>query len=672
VDSSLKPNCASDRFNGKKLVDDLKIRDERGAEERRLGAIMFTDLVRYSAITHANEARGLRILDEHRQKLLTIFPRFKGRVVKTIGDAFLVEFSSAVEAVKCAVAVQQEMRKVNAPKEETAMVRLGLHVGDIVYRDGDIVGDAVNVAARVEPLAEPGEICVTRQVVDQVRNKTEFRFLKLGPRELKNIHTPFEIYKVMVPSEREQFGAKATLDRRRVAILPLANLSADPSDKYFADGMTEELISAVSNISELSVISRTSVMRYRDATVPIGEIGEDLRVGTVLEGSVRKAGNRVRIAAQLIEVESDRHLWSQSYDRDLTDVFAIQSDIAQRVAEALKVQLLSEERQIIARKSTDNLEAYTLYLKGRYYWNERTEEGTKKAVRYFEEAIRMDADFALAFSGLADCYNILSDYEWEKHSIALPKARDYATRALEIDDTLAEAHASLGLILLNLSWDFAGAERELKRAIELKPSYTTAYHWYSMALSPMGKFGEALEMEKRAIELDPLSRVIGMGLGTGLLYTGRTEQAIEQYRKTIELNPDFPAAHQWLGWAYALTSRYEEAIEETTRGVEMSGRSPATLEWLAGVYGTAGRKDEARKILEEIKAKSKSASLSLTTMAWVFFCIEETDEAFRLLEQALEERDPSLLYFRVWPSMEKYRSDPRWVSIERRMNLKIP
>ena len=286
-------------------------------------------------------------------------------------------------------------------------------------------------------------------------------------------------------------------------------MSPDPNDRYLADGMTEELISTISRIHGLNVISRTSVMRYRDTVLPIGQISQELGTGSILEGSIRKAGDKLRITAQLIHAQSDRHIWSETYDRDLSDIFAIQSDIAEKVAEALKVHLLSKEKRVIERKATTtNTEAYSLYLKGRYYWNERAEASVIKAIKYFEEAVKVDPNFALAYTGLADAYFIMSDYLWMAPQKAGPLAEQYASKAIALDDGLAEAHASLGSSFLNNNWDFASAEREYKKAIELRPNYPAAYHWYGILLTFMGRFEDALAMVKRASDLDPYSRVL--------------------------------------------------------------------------------------------------------------------------------------------------------------------
>jgi adenylate cyclase len=342
---------------------------------------MFADIVRYSTITSRDERKALRLLADVRNLLESVFPNYEGRLVKTIGDGFLVEFGSAVEAVNCAVEAQRKMDNFNSTREpsEEASIRIGIHVGDVVHSEGDVLGDAVNVASRVEPLAEPGGICVTRQVVDQVEGKVEYNLVSMGVRQLRNIPNPVEIYEVSKGQSSSSQTRATVLNPHRVAILPFSNLSPDPNDKYFADGMTEELISTLSKIKDLSVISRTSAMRYRDTALSREQVARELKVGTILEGSVRKAGNKVRIAAQMVDVDSDRYIWSQSYDRDLTDVLGLQGEIASQVAEGLRVQLLTKEKQGLEWKAKEDPEAYTLYLKGRYYWNERTEEGTRRA-----------------------------------------------------------------------------------------------------------------------------------------------------------------------------------------------------------------------------------------------------------------------------------------------------
>jgi adenylate cyclase len=635
--------------------------------ERRLGAIMFTDVVGYSAISSLNEGRALKLLEEHRGLLGSVFAKFNGRVVKTMGDGFLVEFASAVEAVNCAVEAQTELAKFNGGRGEgeKVFVRIGIHVGDIVHSGGDVLGDAVNVAARVQPIAEAGGICLTRQVVDQVERKVGYRMVRIGTRELKNIRYPVELYKVEVPQGVSR-AEEAVMDQRRVAILPFVNLSPDPNDRYFADGLTEELISTVSRIGELSVISRTSVMRYKDTTVPIGEIGRELGAGTILEGSVRKAGNKVRVTTQLIDAQNDRHLWAQSYDRDLTDVFVIQADIAEKVAEALRVKLLSKEKQALEKKAVKP-KAYTLYLKGRFFWNERTKEGVEKAAKYFEDAIKLDPEFSQAYSGLADCYMIREDRAWLSHAEARV-ANKYAEKAVELDPESAEAHASLGLAL-HKDWDFAGAGREFKLAIELSPNYANAYHWYWVLLGQEGRHEEALTIEKRAHTLDPYSSIIGQGLGVEYLYLGRYKEALAQFEVVEEIDPAFASVHFWKAWAYDQLGESETALEEAKKAVEGSSAGGVAPKMVLGwLYAKVGQKDQAARMLGEILAES-GGYVAPSVVAVIKLGLGEKDDAFELLNRAYREHDGFLMYFSEFPWFAEYRADPRWPEIEKKLGI---
>jgi TolB-like protein/Tfp pilus assembly protein PilF len=628
---------------------------------------MFTDVVGYSSISSQDEGRALKLLDEHRKVLQGVFPKFGGVVVKTMGDGFLVEFASAVEAVNCAVEAHKGLDGFNQGRgeDDKIMIRIGIHVGDVVHSAGDVLGDAVNVAARVQPFADVGGICVTKQVVDQVERKVEYRFVKMGMRELKNIRYSVELYKVEVPGGVSRFE-EGGLDPRRVAILPFANMSADPNDRYFADGLTEELISTVSRIGELSVISRTSVMRYKDTTTPIGEIGRELTAGSVIEGSVRKAGNKVRVTAQLIEVKDDKHLWAQSYDRDLTDVFGIQADIAEKVADALRVKLVSEQKEVLERKATVNSEAYTLYLKGRFYWNERSKEGINKALKYFSDAVALDPSFALAYSGLADCYLILADRSWISYDAASPFYRKYADRAIELDGELAEAHATLGLAL-GQGWDFVGAEREFKRAIELSPSYAMAYHWYAVLLGLVGRHGEAIDVERRAVELDPHSSVVRQGLGTVYLIRGMTKEAMGQFEMVEKADPGFTSVYFWKALAHVTAGDLDRAVQEAEKFRQMAESAGASNTVLAWLYARTGRRDEALKLLDEYLLKEKFTSA--TQVAIVKFGLGETEEAIGWLQKAYEEHDDFLLYFREAPWFAGYRKDPRWAAIAAKMGL---
>src|SRR5215467_4237830 len=403
--------------------------------QRRLAAIMFTDMVGYTALGQKNESLSLALVDEQRKLIRPILIRHNGREVKTIGDAFLVEFPSALDAVRGAYDIQRATREFNFSLQDERRIhlRIGVHIGDVVDHDGDISGDAVNVASRVEPLAEDGGVCITRQVYDNIQNKFELKLSSLGPKTLKNVSTPVEIYKMVMPWDQMQNVSE--LDKKRVAILPFVSMSPDPNDGYFADGITEEIISAVSGIGGINVISRTSVMGYKGTTKKVKEIGKELEAGSILEGSLRKAGNMIRITAQLIDVDSDRHLWARNYDRELKDVFAIQGDIAKNVADALESSFSGEARQ--ATQLTSDLEAYTLYLKAMQVYHDGTISGARTAIGLFERAIEKDGNFAAAFAGLAQCWTELRFTE--DYASVMTKADEAAHKAVELGPNLAEA-----------------------------------------------------------------------------------------------------------------------------------------------------------------------------------------------------------------------------------------
>ncbi len=464
---------------------------------------------------------------------------------------------------------------------------------------------------------------------------------------------------------RERLFGKAVSSRiESLAVLPLDNLSGDPSQDYFADGMTESLITELAKISALRVISRTSVMQYKGTRKPMPEIARELNVDTVIEGSVIRSGERVRITAQLIRGATDQHLWAESYERDLRDVLALQREVARGIANEIRVKLTSQEEASLARTQTIVPEAYEAYLKGRYYWNKRREEELRKSVEYFQRAIDLDPSYAKAYAGLADSYAILTDYGKLEAKEGYAKARAAAIKALEIDETLAEAHASLGFVFL-LESDYSDAEREFKRAIELGPNYPSAHHWYGQYLQAIGRQDEAIAELKRAQELDPLSLIINSALGGKYYYARRYDEAIKQLRKTLELDPSFLAARALLGGVYLQKGMYEEAVKEDERAVETSGRAEDPLAVLGYAYGVVGRKADALKILEELRNLQTHRHIDPVNIALIYTGLGEKDQAFMWIEKA-EKLDFNLEYDPMWDSL---RSDRRFPDLLRRKNL---
>ena len=456
---------------------------------------------------------------------------------------------------------------------------------------------------------------------------------------------------------------------RSLAVLPLESLSNDASQDYFADGMTDELISDLGQISALRVISRTSVMGYKHARKPLPQIARELNVDAVVEGTVLRSGDQVRITAQLIEASSDRHLWSQSYEGELRDTLALQNRVAGAIADEIRINLNPQERAALKNARVVNPQAYESYLKGRYFWNKRTANGLKVALAYFNQAIDEDANYAQAYSGLADTYALLGDWQYAVMTPkeAFPKAKAAAIKALELDSALGEAHNSLAFCLDGFDWDLESAGKEFQRAIELNPGYATAHHWYAWHLSLLGRYDEAVVEMKKAQSLDPLSLIINADLAELLVLAHSYDESIRQSLKTIEMDPNFALAHNQLGQAYLQKGMREEAIAELQNALQLSGGSPTCMANLARAYAAAGKRGEAEKLLSELKKRSRPGYSHATEIAVIYGALGEKDQAMSWLEKGYEERfNPGVL---LRPGFDPLRSDPRFEELVRRIGL---
>jgi TolB-like protein/Tfp pilus assembly protein PilF len=459
----------------------------------------------------------------------------------------------------------------------------------------------------------------------------------------------------------------APMDRSRIAVLPMANISPDPIDDYFADGLTEELISTISNISELGVISRTSAMTYKGTSKKIKEIGRELDVGSVLEGTVRKAGKRLRITVQLIDVRDDKHLWAQSYDREFHDVFAVQSEIAKQVAAALRIRILPEETRQLEKEPTKSSEAYSLYLKGRYFWNERTKESTLKAIENFKQATKLDPNFALAYSGMADSYNVLGGHGLIPYRKAFQKQMENALKAVQFDDSSAEAHTSLAAALQN-NYDWEAAEREFNTAIEHNPNYATAHQWYGRLLLRIGKPVKALHEASKAQLLDPMSLQISVFRGAVYDAMKKYDLAEDQLRKVLEVEPNFVTAHDVLYSVLLHQARYHEAEKEGREVMRLTNNPSAKASMAAG-YAIAGRKEEARTILEEMKTLPPETYVAAQPIVYAYVALGEKEKAIDLIEKEWEGHADWLPYLILEPLVASIRFEPRVVEVLKKIGL---
>ena len=458
-----------------------------------------------------------------------------------------------------------------------------------------------------------------------------------------------------------------------LAVLPLDNLSGDPEQDYFADGMTDALITDLSTIGTIRVISRTSTMLFKDSKKSLPEIARDLRVNGIIEGSVVRSNNKVRINAQLIYAPTDAHIWAKSYERDLSNIVELQGEVARAIAEEIRATLAPEkEKGAISKRAVDP-EVYQLYLKGRYYWNRRTADSLRKGMEFFMEAIRRDPGFALAYAAQADFYSLCGYNNMMPTMEACSKAKAAAQKALEIDDTIAEAHALLADISYVYEWNWAAAEKGFKHALELNPNYATGRQWYAGYLASVGRVDEALVQIKRAQELDPLSLIINAGVGLHLYDARRYDEAIEQLQKTIELEPNFVPAHAWLGMVYTKKSKYQEAILEFQTAMKILGDKPEDSEDIMALmgytYAVSGNRKEALNILSALKEMAKQHYVSSEYIALVYAGLGDKDAAFEWIQKAIDERAGWVARLKIEPLIDNLRSDPRYKEMLRQIGL---
>ncbi|HTP12268.1 MAG TPA: protein kinase [Bacteroidota bacterium] len=460
---------------------------------------------------------------------------------------------------------------------------------------------------------------------------------------------------------------------KTIAVLPFSNMSGNPEDEYFSDGMTEDILTHLGKIGSLRVISRTTMMQFKGTRKSVREIGSELHAEFVLEGSVRRSADQVRITAQLIDAKNDEHIWAETYDKELKQIFVIQSDVAQAIATALQATLSPSEKERIEKKFTNNLEAYDLYLKGRYNWNKRMPDKLKMGIDLFHQAIAMDSSYALAYAGLADSYTILGNFNLFSPGQMYPEAKVAALRALALDNNLAEAHASLAFATMNYDWDWPAAESELKRAIEIDPNYSTARSWYALLLTVTGRFEEAALVRKKALELDPLSPVINADIGLTLYFARRYDEAIEQFLRTLEIDPTFVLTNILLAGAYEQKKMYAEAIanlQTVTMGLSFAAiHHPIPILVLGHVFAVSGRKDDALNMLEIADQMSASQYVAPYWMGVLSIGLGEKDQALTWLEKAFKEHDGSMVFLKVDPVFDPIRSDPKFIDLLHRMKL---
>jgi len=467
------------------------------------------------------------------------------------------------------------------------------------------------------------------------------------------------------PRKQDSLSSAA---KHSVAVLPFTDLSPEKDQEYFCDGLAEELINRLTKVEGLWVPARTSAFSFKDKNLDIQEIGTKLNVKTALEGSLRKAGNKMRITVRLVNVADGTPLWSEVYERDEGDIFALQDEISLAILSKLRIKLMRAEKAKLVRRYTVNLKAYNLYLQGLFFLNKRTEEGVRRAIDYFQKAIEEDPSYALAYVGLADSHSILGSYGWLPPKEVYPKAKAMVEKALEIDSSLGEAHASLGMINTNYDWDWSAAEIQYRRAIELNPNYANAHQWFALHLAHMARFEEAMSEVRRAQELDPLSLPIMATVGSILFYQREYDHAVDELSKALEIDPNFGPILGYLGRIYAMKEHFKEAIDLTQKAIRNGGYSWG-VPILAATYAKSGEKSKAEELLHELEALSRKKYVPASSISLIYGSLGALDKVFELAEKAYQERDPVLHQIKVLPELDIIRSDPRFKALLKKMNL---
>ena len=679
-----------------------------------IGHVLMMDVVEYSTLLITEQGRIMSEL----KRIVRNTARFQqaegeGKLVCVpTGDGMLLVFFTDPEAsIECAMDIGAAIK--NHPE---IRLRIGIHSGPVnqvidVNERANVAGAGIDMAQRVMDCGDAGHILLSTRVADdlspfprwhaclhdlgecEVKHGRRISLVNFYTDAVGNPQTPKKCAlaktKPLLPRKHALIGViaalilaligvlllsrSATLRRtskqtgpassKSIAVLPFENLSHDPENAYFADGIQEEILSRLSKIADLKVISRTSTQRYKSAPANLSEIAKQLGVANILEGTVQKAADQVRVNVQLINAQNDSHVWADKFDRNLADIFAVESEIATKIADTLQTKLTGSEQKAIATRPTKNSEAHQMYLKGRYFLKKRTEEGLKKSIEFFNQAIDKDSGYALAYSGLADANMYLLRLGFLRgvsRKETDERAKAAATKALELEDNLAEAHTSLGLVRMEYEWDWTGSEREFQRAIQLNPGFAEAHHQYSHYLTAVGRTSESFAESLRALELDPLSLVLNAHLAWHYLYARQYDQAIQQCQKASELDRNYSETAEFRGLAYEQKGMYQEAIAELQTAINLSGGSPHMKAELGHAYAIAGETTQALDILNELKGGSTQTHISSYDIAIIYVGLGRKDQALEALENAYQERSEWLRYVKVDPRLDPLRSDPRF------------
>lgn len=638
---------------------------------RQLAAILFADMTGYTALMQENEQLARSRRKRLKEVLEISIAQFNGRVLQYYGDGSLSFFSSAIDSVRSAIAIQQHLQQ-----EPVVPVRIGIHTGDVIIEEDAIYGDGVNLASRIESMGVAGGIFVSEKVYDEIRNQENILTSELGYFELKNVKQPVRIFAIsnhgiVVPGRSEVRG-KTKLTSNRLAVLPFVNMSSDPDNEYFSDGITEELLNALAKVDELKVTSRTSAFAFKGKNEDIRDIAIQLNVDKVLEGSVRRSGNRVRIAAQLINAADGYHIWSEVYDRDLTDIFAVQDEISGIIVNRLRENLtVGQKKEPLVKAPTKNVAAYTCYLKGLHFWNKITPADYLKAIQLFDQAIAIEPAYAQAYAMAALAYTQLGSRGQMLPDEAFKIVHRYADKALELDSSIAESHTAKASAYLLYDWNWEAAKDALLKAIDLNPAATEAYQQLGVYYLITGQHDKSVQLLEQAEVIDPLSPAVALALGNMYIFARRFDDSIEQADKLLDMNPQLRSAIEMKAWATGMKGNWHESLRLFEEVHRLTNHPLKALLGLAVANGNLGNKEKVLSYIRSMEQRQAEEPHSVidAELAAAWFGAGDLDKAFYYLNQCVDKRIGPVSYFLEYPGYDGIKTDPRSREIRKRMGL---
>ena len=621
---------------------------------RQLAAIMFTDIVGYTAIMGNDENHALAFLNKNRQLQKPIIGEFNGRWIKEIGDGTMASFNTVSDAVNAAVKIQEACVAAN-----DFQLRIGIHQGEVVFENDDVFGDAVNIAARIQAAARPGCIFISEAVNHNITNKKDIKTQFVKEEILKNLSQPVRMYQVIFAGSEIIMPETplAPVAEKSIAVLPFVNMSSDPEQEYFSDGISEEIINMLAQVHQLKVIARTSCFAFKGKNLDVKFIGEQLQVSHVLEGSVRRSGNKLRITAQLINVKDGFHLFSEKFDRELEDIFAIQDELSLAILNAVKIRLLGAEKDAVLKKYTSNVEAYQLYLKALFHYNKYTPDNFMKAIAYLEAAIGIEPGYAIAYSALSYCHLTLWYWSWAPVEKSLPLGLEAAKKSLQLDDGIAESHLAMGRVKLHYELKVKEAVIEYKKSIAINPSSAECHMQLAMCAVHLGNYGEADWHASLADRLDPFSLMNLFFRGVVYWGCGDTDMVLVVGKRLIELEPNFFWGHLWVANHYVESNRFEEAIAKFELAIKLE-YGILTLGSLGMCYGLMGETTKAEEVIEQMKKIEGIEIMGNSYIGNVYTALGELDAALHYYDKAIEHHEGNVIWAKVH-LRRKFRNDPR-------------